>query len=86
MPMADWLATVAAKTPILAAIECHMAWERDVERWIGLHWFELSTLVLLCLNLWFVVSVLKVLRATNHWLSLLSRIQWDQTHGPDKPE
>jgi len=48
--------------------------------WVILHWFELGTLVLLCLNLWFVSSVLNALRETNRWIGLLSRIQWEQTH------
>ena len=34
-----------------------------MEHWIRLHWFELSALVLLGLNLWFVIKVLSVLRA-----------------------
>jgi hypothetical protein len=50
--------------------------------WVILHWFELGTLVLLCLNLWFVYSVLSALRETNRWIGFLSRIQWEQTHGP----
>ena len=79
-------ATVATKTPILVLIEYQLVRGRNVDRWIIIHWFELSTLVLLCLNLWFVVSVLNVLRATNHWLAFLSRVQWDQTRGLDKPE
>jgi hypothetical protein len=54
-------------------------------RWIIIHWFELSTLTLLCLNLWFVSAVLNALRETNRWLSFLSSIQWDQTHGPESP-
>jgi len=54
-------------------------------RWIVIHWFELSTLALLCLNLWFVTSVLNALRETNRWLSFLSSIQWDQTHGINGP-
>ena len=48
--------------------------------WIILHWFELGTLVLLCLNLWFVLTVLNSLRETNRWIGFLSRIQWEQTH------
>jgi hypothetical protein len=48
--------------------------------WVILHWFELGTLVLLCLNLWFVSSVLNALRETNRWIALLSRVQWEQTH------
>ena len=51
--------------------------------WIIAHWFELSTLALLCLNLWFVTSVVNALRETNRWLSFLSSIQWDQTHPPN---
>jgi hypothetical protein len=46
--------------------------------WIIIHWFELSTLALLLLNLWFVSAVLNALRETNRWLSFLSSIQWDQ--------
>ena len=45
--------------------------------WVVIHWFELGTLVLLSLNLWFVVSVLKVLQHTSRWLEFLS-VQWDQ--------
>jgi len=32
--------------------------------WVIIHWFELGTLALLCLNLWFVSSVLNALRET----------------------
>ena len=49
--------------------------------WVRLHWFELGTLLLLCLNLWFVSAVLNALRETNRWIGFLSRIQWEQTHG-----
>ncbi len=56
-----------------------------MDRWVILHWFELSTLVLLCLNLWFVSSVLSALKETNRWLSFLSSIPWDQTRGPTSP-
>jgi len=48
--------------------------------WMILHWFELGTLVLLCLNLWFVSAVLNALRETNRWIAFLSRVQWEQTH------
>jgi len=41
--------------------------------WIRLHWFELSTLLLLGLNLWFVAKVLSVLRAVQDGLILLAR-------------
>ncbi len=50
--------------------------------WLLIHWFELATLVLLCLNLWFVASVLNALRETNRWIGFLSRVQWEQTHEP----
>jgi hypothetical protein len=30
-----------------------------MERWVIIHWFELGTLLLLCLNLWFVFTVLR---------------------------
>jgi hypothetical protein len=45
-------------------------------KWIIIHWFELSTLFLLCLNLWFVSAVLNTLRETNRCLSFLSGLQW----------
>jgi len=54
-----------------------------MKNWVILHWFELGTLVLLCLNLWFVSSVLSALRETNRWIGFLSRVQWDQTHEPE---
>ena len=41
--------------------------------WIRIHWFELSVLVLLALNLWFVTKVLNVLRAVQDSLILLAR-------------
>jgi hypothetical protein len=41
-------------------------------RWIIIHWFELAALALLCLNLWFVVKVLTVLRAVQDGLRLLA--------------
>jgi hypothetical protein len=44
-----------------------------VERWIIIHWFELATLALLGLNLWFVSAVLGVLRAVNNWLVFSAR-------------
>jgi len=53
-------------------------------RWVIILWFELGTLFLLCLNLWFVFTVLETLRETNRWLVFLSRIQWDETHRPDR--
>ena len=43
--------------------------------WAIIHWFELGTLALLCLNLWFVSSVLNVLRETNRWLAFLTRVR-----------
>jgi hypothetical protein len=56
-----------------------------VGRWLVIHWFEVGTLVLLCLNLWFVSSVLNTLRETNRWLVFLSRIRWNETHGSETP-
>jgi hypothetical protein len=53
--------------------------------WVIIHWFEISTLVLLCLNLWFVSSVLGNLRETNRWLALLTRVRWDETGRPGTP-
>jgi hypothetical protein len=41
--------------------------------WIRVHWFEVSALVLLGLNLWFVIKVLSVLRAVQDGLILLAR-------------
>jgi len=46
---------------------------RNVGRWIVIHWFELATLALLCLNLWFVSATLSVLRSVNHWLVFFAR-------------
>jgi hypothetical protein len=57
-----------------------------VYAWVVLHWFELITLALLILNLWFVSSVLGVLRETNRWLTLLSRVEWDRMQGPESGE
>ena len=42
--------------------------------WVIIHWFELGTLALICLNLWFVSSVLNALRETNRWLAFLTRV------------
>lgn len=50
--------------------------------WIRLHWFELTALFLLCLNFWFVYSVLHVLRETNRWLYLLSTMMEDKPISP----
>ena len=44
-----------------------------MEHWIRLHWFELSALALLGLNLWFVAKVLSVLRAVQDGLMLPAR-------------
>src|SRR5207253_2688134 len=45
-----------------------------------------GALALLILNLWFVSSVLSVLRETNRWLTLLSRVEWDRMQGPKSSE
>jgi hypothetical protein len=44
-----------------------------MEYWIRLHWFELSALILLALNLWFVAKALKVLGAVEDSLIVLAR-------------
>jgi len=54
--------------------------------WAIIHWFELGTLVLLCLNLWFVSSVLGTLRETNRWLAFLARVRWDEQKPADPPD
>jgi hypothetical protein len=54
--------------------------------WVIIHWFELGTLALLSLNLWFVSTVLNTLRETNRWLAFLTRVRWDETHGPNSPK
>jgi hypothetical protein len=81
-------AGVAIETD-LAAMECTRVQRaqpmRNMYIWVIIHWFELGTLVLLCLNLWFVSSVLHALRETNRWLVFLSRVRWDETHGPGDP-
>jgi hypothetical protein len=53
-----------------------------VVRWVIIHWFELGSSVLLCLNLWFVLNAL---RETNRLLAFLSRVRWDETHEPESP-
>jgi len=54
--------------------------------WVIIHWFELGTLALLGLNLWFVSSVLNALRDTNRWLAFLTRLRWDETDAPENPD
>jgi hypothetical protein len=44
-----------------------------MDHWIIVHWFKLSALLLLALNLWFVVKALTVLRAVQDSLLLLAR-------------
>ena len=41
--------------------------------WIVIHWFELTALGLLAVNLWFVSKVLNVLMAVQDGLLLLAR-------------
>lgn len=48
--------------------------------WVIIHWFELGTLELLCLNLWFVSSVLSALRETNRWLTIRANWAGPQSH------
>ena len=58
-----------------------------VSRWIVIHWFELSTLFLLCLNLWFLISVLNTLHETNRWFSILaSYLDNQRTNKSEKPD
>jgi len=54
--------------------------------WLIMHWFELGTLALLSLNLWFISTVLNALRETNRWLTFLSHLQWDHTQPPESAE
>jgi hypothetical protein len=54
-----------------------------MDHWIVVHWFELSTLLLLGLNLWFVASVLGVLRETSRWLEFLS-VRWERLAAVDR--
>jgi hypothetical protein len=53
--------------------------------WVVIHWFELATLILLFLNLWFVSSVLHALKETNRWLAFLTPLRWDERHEPESP-
>jgi hypothetical protein len=55
-----------------------------VQRWIIIHWFELATLALLCLNLWFVTAVLSALRSVNNWLIFFAK--WAQRDTTTKTE
>jgi len=64
--------------PSAAPTDRYGSERRSAERqimyhWVRLHWFELSALVLLGLNLWFVIKVLSVLRAVEDSLILLAR-------------
>src|SRR5437773_9152929 len=61
--------TKPSRWGVNAAAKCG----RLMEHWIRLHWFELSALVLLGLNLLFVIKVLSVLRAVQDGLILLAR-------------
>jgi hypothetical protein len=49
------------------------------------HWFELVTLLLLCLNLWFVTLAVNELRETNRLVAILARLLWDEPHRPNSP-
>ena len=61
--------TKPSRWGVNAAAKCG----RLMEHWIRLHWFELSALALLGLNLWFVIKVSSVLRAVQDSLILLAR-------------
>jgi hypothetical protein len=43
-----------------------------IYRWIIIHWFEISALLLLCLNLWYLLRVRNTLDETNRWFSILA--------------
>ena len=51
--------------------------------WVVIHWFELATLIILFLNLWFVSSVLHALKETNRWLAFLTQLPWDEREEPE---
>jgi hypothetical protein len=44
-----------------------------LDYWVRIHWFELLSLVLLCLNLWFVFQMLKVMSAVKDALLFFAR-------------
>lgn len=62
-----------------------------MDRWVVIHWFELTALALLCANLWFVFEVLKVLRAVKDGLILVAewfdstRSEKKENRGPGEP-
>jgi hypothetical protein len=51
--------------------------DNTMVHWVGIHWFELSALVLLIANLWLVSKILETMRETSRWLDFLS-VRWDQ--------
>ena len=53
--------------------------------WIIVHWFELTALGLLALNLWFVAKVLNLLMAVQDSLLLLARFGWTSRGVRPKP-
>ena len=63
----------SAHQAVRVASERRSAERQIMYHWVRLHWFELSALVLLGLNLWFVIKVLSVLRAVQDSLILLAR-------------
>ena len=63
----------SAHQTVRVASERRSAERQIMYHWVRLHWFELSALVLLGLNLWFVIKVLSVLRAVQDSLILLAR-------------
>ena len=63
----------SAHQTVRVASERRSAERQIMYHWVRLHWFELSALVLLGLNLWFVIKVLSVLRAVEDSLILLAR-------------
>jgi len=63
----------SAHQTVRVASERRSAERQIMYNWVRLHWFELSALVLLSLNLRFVIKVLSVLRAVQDSLILLAR-------------
>jgi hypothetical protein len=70
-PVANYVRRQRPKSPVHLAEKTTVS-DMTVYRWIIIHWFELSVLVLLCVNLWHLVSVTSALRETNQWFSVLT--------------
>jgi hypothetical protein len=44
-----------------------------MSQWAIVHWFELTALALLALNLWFIFYVLIAIREIHNYLALITR-------------